>query len=449
MKIKDNFQKKSIAILLLVVFYFLFNLNFLNAQSNSIQIDLGVDNCNNNGICEGGENSLSCPVDCPVVVPPIIPGTRQSGPPLITINNLKIEPNFTSAMVYWTSSVSTISTIRWGESSEVGEGALKSIIYAQNHKMEIINLRPGTMYYFTIESQDVGKRTHLTAPFYFFTKSYKDTTFPLNPRNVRTRADITGITITWENPPDPDFSYIRIMRHEDRFRGSPFLGKLIYEGDGTSFLDADVIPGKKYFYSLFARNNKGEFSSGVAVSQVAFSEKKLPTTPPPKDGTGTGVITEPVITTPEALPTFFVYQYNQIAQILSLGKIINIAGDKDTIIDTYTKTLPDDYLWVKNNQEEVVGTYLFSYNKDSGRYQAVIPPLQQAGEYTVKTYRYRDGNFTTIAEGILQVQAEILPKTVSKRQPTCLCCPMIYVLALIWLFLLLLFLKKTSKEAQK
>jgi hypothetical protein len=449
MKPKGNFQKKSIIILLFSIFYFLSSINFLNAQANSIQIDLGVDGCNNNGICEGGENVLSCPVDCTVIVPPIIPGARQSGPPLVTINNLRIEPNFTSAVIYWTSSVSTISTIRWGENSEVGEGTLKSIIYAQNHKMEIINLRPGTMYYFTIESEDVGKRTNLTTPFFFFTKSYKDTTFPLNPRNVRTRADISGITITWENPPDPDFSYIRIMRHEDRFRGSPFLGKLIYEGDGISFLDRGVIPGKKYYYSLFARNNRGEFSSGVAVSQVAFSEKKLPTVPPQKDGTGTGAATKPVITSPETLPTFFVYQYNQVAQILSPGKIINIAGNKDTIIDTYTKTLPDDYLWVENNKEEIIGTYLFSYNKDSGRYQAVIPPLQQVGEYTIKTYRYRDGNSTIIAEGILKVQAEILPKTVPVRPPSCPCCPIIYVLAIIWLFLLLLFLKKNSKEAQK
>ena len=84
-----------------------------------------------------------------------------------------------------------------------------------------------------------------------------------------------SITITWKNPPDPNFSYIRIMRHEDRFRGDPFLGKLIYEGSIEKFLDKNVIAGKNISMHYFPEIIKENYSSGVAISQIAYSTKKF------------------------------------------------------------------------------------------------------------------------------------------------------------------------------
>lgn len=418
---------KIIKIFFIIIVLLNINLNFLHAQSNSIQVDLGVSGCNSNGICEIDENIVSCPVDCTVVIPPVVPpGVHQNGFPQISLYNLRIEPGYTSAMIYWTSSVSTISTIRWGESSDVGEGTLKSIVYAQNHQMEIINLKPGTIYYFTIESQDVGKRIATTLPQYFSTKSYRDTSFPLNPRNVQSSADVSGITISWNNPGDPDFSYIRIMRHGDRFHGSPFLGTLIYEGNKESFLDANVVPGKKYFYSLFARNNSGDYSSGVAVSQIAFLQKYVAPSP---GGTTiqTGGGTVPVKVS-EILPTFFVYQHNQNVQVLDNTKIISVDGGKDTIIDTVSKTLSDDYLSLTDGTGQVIGEYLFSFNKDSGHYQSVLPPLQKSGNYGVKIYRYKGNNLIIIADGILNIKARILPQITS------------FCVTPYWYFVIILFL---------
>ncbi|MEK7572664.1 MAG: hypothetical protein AAB493_02325, partial [Patescibacteria group bacterium] len=129
---------------------FLFNSNIvpLYAGSNSIQIDLGVSGCNSNGICEAEETMLSCPVDC--VVPPggsggMIILSEQN----IYLYNLSIEPDFTTSVIRWNSSLSTISAIKWGETAEVKEGTLSSVVFTRDHRIEIINLKPGTMYYFT------------------------------------------------------------------------------------------------------------------------------------------------------------------------------------------------------------------------------------------------------------------------------------------------------------
>jgi len=411
---------KIIKIISFFFILFLLNSNIvpLYAGSNSIQIDLGVSGCNNNGICEPsiGETLLNCPVDCAVVVPP--PRGGGGGmttilPENIYLYNLSIQPNFINAIISWNSSVSTISTIKWGETTEVKEGTLSSVVFARDHKIEIINLKPGTMYYFTIESRDVNGKSNTYPPTYFFTKFLKDTTFPLNPRNVKAIADISGIIITWKKPPDPNFSYVRIMRHEDRFRGDPFLGKLIYEGSEEKFLNKNVVAGKKYFYVLFSKDNKGNYSSGVAVSETAYSTKKIPTQPE----TPTEIPTEIIPTQPEKKPleilvteTFFAHQYNQQVEPLTNTKTIKIDSNKSTVIDINSKTFSDDWMKVTNKDGELIGEYLFSFNKDSGRYQGVIPPLPKEGNYIVKIYRYKDNIPTIISQGLLNVEEKIAQK---------------------------------------
>lgn len=416
-------------------------------QSNDIQVQLDVAGCNNNGICEPpDETALSCPVDCAVVIPPPPPsGGGSSGsrpitpiPENIYIYNLSIQPSFTSAVIYWNSSVSAQSTIKWGETTEVKEGALRAVVFARNHKAELINLKPGTMYFFTIESEDVNGKTNLNPPIYFFTKFFKDTTFPLNPRNVRASADIPGITIFWQNPPDPNFSYVRIMRHEDRFRGDPFSGKLIYEGKEEKFLDTDVTAGQKYFYTLFARDTKGNFSSGVGASAIAYSPKEIPTPIPIQENPPEVFISE----------TFFAHQYNQLVEPLTSFQTITINNNEGTVVDIDSKTLPDDWLEIKNRRGEIVGQYLFSFNSDSGRYQSVIAPLEKTGTYDVKIYRYRNDIPTLISEGLLNVKENTISK-IPESSFGIYADYYIYIIILLFVLLLPLFFSRRRRKTQQ
>ena len=456
--------RKNFHIAIFIIFL-LFSVNFtpVFAQSNSIQVDLGVSGCNSNGVCDIDETVLSCPVDCVVVPPPPPPGGGGGGGGGmgivndIYISNLVIVPDFTKATITWDSSVGTISTLKWGETAEVKEGTLSSVIFVLKHKMEIINLKPGTMYYFVIESRDAKGNSSTFPPVYFFTKFLKDTTFPLNPRNVKATADISGITITWENPPDKNFSYVRIMRHEDRFRGNPFLGKLIYEGSEERFLDKNVVPGKKYYYTLFSRDTNGDYSSGVGVSATAYSEKEIPpvVTPPPVIPPVVPPVTPPAEIPGEEIPkvlteNFFVYQYNKLVEQLLKNKIIYIDGDQSTIVDTAAKTFPDDLINVLDKKGNIIGQFLFAFNSDSGRYQGVIPPLEKRGIYDIKIYRYKDEMPVIIGEGSVFVKESI---GLEIKKPSYVFDADSYkftILIFIILFLLfMLFLCRRRKEKEK
>jgi len=110
-----------------------------------------------------------------------------------------------------------------------------------------------------------------------------DTIAPANVSNFRAEVSDEKINLAWTNSKDSDFAGVRINRSTKNYPLSPDQGAMIYNGSGTSFLDADVENGIKYFYSAFAFDKTGNYSSGAIVSAVLRAPliPKIPI-PPPK-----------------------------------------------------------------------------------------------------------------------------------------------------------------------
>ena len=185
-----------------------------------------------------------------------------------------------------------------------------------------------------------------------------------------------------------------------------------------------------------------------AFCGIQIAKKQIPKTPEITKPKYPTVITPGGVQVPVSM-IFFAYQYKDQPETLIRGKIINIDGGKDTIIDTNSKTSPDDFLWIENAKGELVGAYLFSFNKDSGRYQSVISPLQKSENYDVKIYRYRDGNSFILGEGILKVREKIVPPEVPCFPPFYICFIIDILFLLLLLFLVIFYMRYIRKIEAK
>lgn len=98
--------------------------------------------------------------------------------------------------------------------------------------------------------------------------SVEDQIPPSPIKNFKAKPGNKKILLSWENPKDADFSYVQIERGEKEFIRFPGQGFLIYKDKGNSYLDKNLINGKRYYYTAWAYDKQGNFSSPSFVSAV-------------------------------------------------------------------------------------------------------------------------------------------------------------------------------------
>ena len=176
------------------------------------------------------------------------------------IYNLVTIPTQRSVRINFTTNEDTNSNIYWGKTTDYKLGIISNTNYLINHSVLIENLTPDSLYHFITELRDRANNIVKSQDQSFRTLSLPDEIPPANVNNLKAKEGDVQIDLFWENPPDPDFKEIKIVRNNQFYPQDPNDGEVVYQGSNQSFTDKDVLD-ENYYYTIFTYDTLGNYSS--------------------------------------------------------------------------------------------------------------------------------------------------------------------------------------------
>ncbi|HEY4514721.1 MAG TPA: hypothetical protein VJJ22_01015 [Candidatus Paceibacterota bacterium] len=348
-------------------------------------------------------------------------GGGGGGTPL-KISNIAVIPTMNTAVITWLTNLSAISTISWGKTTVYELGSSAETSGATSHAITLTSLEPGTTYYFKIEAYETGNTSNKAVSLnnIFVTLSVLDEP-PPTPTNLKAiyAPALKAISLTWKNPTVTDFDIVRIVRSTTFFPQSPTDGQIIYEGDAEDFDDYDVTVGPLYYYSHFARDVGGNWSSpAVASARVPVIVKPPPDLEPPITATTTPPTIfdnfPPATSTPPGLENLaFIVRQNDKEQKFVNGTRIILKNNSPTEIFTSYENLPEVLKTIgismrHPKDKSKIFSFLLRVDEGKLRYTATIGPLLDLGEYEVSIYVFDYTNSRLVKlDGVLVVEGEV------------------------------------------
>lgn len=102
-----------------------------------------------------------------------------------------------------------------------------------------------------------------------------DNTPPANPEVVKAIPNAKKNIISWINPTDSDFAQVKIFRRTDDQKVAIAYETPIYSGVETKHGDLELDPQIKYYYTVYACDHNGNYSSGVKVTAKPVDEDDI------------------------------------------------------------------------------------------------------------------------------------------------------------------------------
>ncbi len=282
--------------------------------------------------------------------PPSGGGTPPTPPiPALTISGVATSSDSTptSTSIVFQTNRNALSRLSYGTTTAYGQNITESVA-TSNHSILLSNLTPSTTYHFMIYVDDLAGQTISSVDYQFTTPGLADTAPPTNVSNLQIQSTLSSLILTWVNPSDSDFAGVRIVRSTIFYPANINDGTVVYQGSAQRFEDSSGLQqGVTYYYSVFARDNSNNYSSGAIVSGKLLEPEPPPPPPPPPpspppaegDGSSGNLGGYIKTTTPTTTPTSIISEKEDIPpewkQELDKIKVdkFDISQDGKNIID--------------------------------------------------------------------------------------------------------------------
>jgi len=371
----------------------------------------------------GNVSSSSSPVSTTTLATPIVPepepevedsgGGDSGGSPALRIVSLEVIPGTTFAVINWHTAGYTRSVLRWGKTTSYELGSVAENSFSLTHTTLISGLEPGTIYQFSIGGENGVGAQRVLVNSSFTTLREPDNTPPSNVTNLEAKKIADDIQLTWDNPREQDFSYVRILR-SDRFYPSDLVdGALIYEGSGEAFLDkGSAVPSTTQYFTLFSYDERGNVSSGAVVALridgqgnvVEVDIGDIPLSPDAVD-----ISIEDLIFEQEGM------------RLDSIDGKIHIDGTKQLTLSLLVEKVPRRLKSIvvtvyEGELSEKSFSFLLRIDEDGTRYTASVAPFTIDGTFPIRVSIF-DYGVEKIAEteGTLVASIAALPSSITNR----------------------------------
>ncbi len=335
--------------------------------------------------------------------------TLDSTPPAI-IDPTVVDITETSARVIWTTDEPATSAVDYGLDATYGTQVSDTSLVI-DHSVILVGLDPGTTYHYKVGSSDAWGNYAESGDDTFTTL---DDPPPANVVLTVTPGDEQNL-LEWINPPDDDLAGILIVYRTDTYPTNPADGTVIYDGLAETYLHTGLTNGVTYYYSVFAYDDAGQFSSGALGSGTPFGPEEPPEEEEEEEEVPPGdeEEEEPVIEdggpgeVPDNDVEFFVAK-NKI-QLTPVGEVVRMLVGKELRVQLLTDNITGpvdrvelafgDSLYLMNPptyQDLASGDIFIAALTDEAYSADIITPTDSDAYPLSVTIFYTDGSSQTI-----------------------------------------------------
>ncbi len=300
---------------------------------------------------------------------------RQSGGQ-IYVQNFTVIPFTTRVALTWQTPQLSRYIVQWGRTTSYEGGTVSSNLFGQQHQVEIRELEPGTVYYYSVIGINTAGVARVLSIGTFTTLATTITTLPVSVRDFRATVEGTDAVLSWRTGELPVGSVVRIVRSHLAYPTSLTDGALVYEGRGEAVRDVKALLVRSpQYYTAFVIAKDGTVSSG-ALALAGLEPQELPT---PTD-------TDPVIETgePDILlaPAVSIIQAGMRTTFDNLDPLLaNMPYLISIQVSAVKPGIKSIIASVQNpTDQRNVSSYLLKLNKIGDAYEAFIPAPLVTGQ---------------------------------------------------------------------